>query len=332
LLWAPDTKMRLLSYKQLATVYAYMDRGAEAEKNIGLYDELKDSLFTTENAMAIADLQTVYETNKKEQTIRLLEKDNALKIEEAFNQEMLFAFIIVVILLLALGLFYNQRQKQKNILAAQRQEEEKKRINAMITSEEKERTRIARELHDGLGQLLSTARLNAASLEGSVEKEDEHLLQNTLNLIDQSVSEVRSVSHNLMPQMLMEKGLPDALKELVNTINSSKTLDITFDHAGFNMPLPASVEFAIYRVIQEVLNNMIKHATASKIDLKLALGKNELKIFISDNGKGFDTALIEKSEGIGWRNILTRLSLINGKFDVNSNPGQGTTVNIAVAL
>lgn len=327
------------AYEYLAIAYKGVNNLAKAYDFSTKYNTLRDSLLTKENMSQIAEMQAKYEneklTREKAEVTNKnlhLSNDNLTQKEKNSNLRFIFILCIAGLALVFVIIFFLIRQKQARVLAEQKKNEEKARINAILSSEENERSRIARELHDGLGQLLSTARLNAAALEDSVDKEDEPLLQNTLRLIDQSVTEVRSVSHNLMPQMLMEKGLTEAVNELIGTVNASKAFNITFNHEAFNAQLTKSVEVAIYRVIQEVLNNMIKHSTANQIEIRLINLENDLKVLISDNGKGFDTSLIEKSEGLGWKNILTRLSLINGKFGVDSNPGQGTTVNIEVAL
>lgn len=291
------------------------------------FHDLKDSVYSKDLSENVA----VMEVRHNVQKLRL-EKAEAeaanLKLSNdklAATQQRNLILTLCICILVAGGFgiyFYNVRKKRA---------EEKIRISAVLESEEKERARIARELHDGLGQLLSTARLNAAALEDSVEQEDEPILKTTLQLIDQSVSELRAISHNLMPRALSDKGLIEALTELVNQINTGKTIQVDLKHdplRGMRKPL----EIALYRMIQEVLNNMIRHAGASVITLKLQQEQTQLTVRISDNGKGFDTALIENSAGIGWKNIATRLSLINGTFDISSAAGQGTYVEMKIKL
>lgn len=333
------TSDEMQSYDDLTKAYKNVNNTAKALENSIKYNTLRDSLISGENLKQIAEMQAKYEheklnREKAEITTKnlLLNNENLIVKEKNSRQQMVFGIITALILLAVIIIFFLARQKQARVLLEQKKEEEKKRINAMLVSEENERARIARELHDGLGQLLSAAKLNSAALKKSIVEKDAHLLDTALHLLDLSVTEVRSISHNLMPQMLIEKGLVEAVEELVASVNASKSIFIKFDHSEFNGALSKSVEIAIYRVIQEVLNNMIKHSLASHIDIKLVNISGDLKILISDNGKGFDTQLIEKSAGIGWKNILTRLSLINGRFDIDSQAGKGTVVNIEVAL
>lgn len=315
-------------YEALVETYVKLNDYKNAFNWLEKSGVIKDSLYTTENSRQMATVEALYKTEKltkeklqAENQSMLLAQDRSRTLRQR-DYSIAGAFLVLVLLS---GVFYLYSLRRKRV-------EEKKRINAMLLSEERERTRIARELHDGLGQLLSTARINAASLEGAVEADDAPLLRNTLSLIDQSVTEVRAVSHNLMPQLLSEKGLVEALNELVRRINDTRGLKAELHCSGFAGIPDKNVEIALYRVIQEVLNNIIRHAAASQIILKLQYSQNNLNIFISDNGKGFDLSAIEKSEGIGWKNIQTRLSLINGNMNINSFAGKGTAISIDVVI
>lgn len=291
------------------------------------FHDLKDSVYSKDLSENVAAMEVRHNVQKLRLEKAEAEAANLKlsndKLAATQQRNLILALCICILVAGGFGIyFYNVRKKRA---------EEKIRISAVLESEEKERARIARELHDGLGQLLSTARLNAAALEDSVEQEDEPILKTTLQLIDQSVSELRAISHNLMPRALSDKGLIEALTELVNQINTGKAIQVDLEHdplGGMRKPL----EIALYRMIQEVLNNMIRHAGASVITLKLQQEQTQLTVRISDNGKGFDTALIENSAGIGWKNIATRLSLINGTFDISSAAGQGTYVEMKIKL
>jgi signal transduction histidine kinase len=296
--------------------------------------ELKDSLYRQNMADAIAEMRTRFETEKKEQENARLVKENELnaRILESEKREKkiqlwLFASGVLVILLVSLLLFFRYRNKKRTEMEKQRN----LGLKAVIEAEEKERIRIARDLHDGLGQLLSTARVNMAALEGEVKSEDEKLLGNALNTIDESIKEVRSISHNMMPVALIEFGLIKAVDVLVLRVNEAKAMKITFSHEGIDR-LEQSVEISIYRIIQEVLNNMIKHSDARNIMIDLRRSGHKILLKINDDGKGFDSGEIGKSSGMGWNNIYSRLSLINGNMDVHSDPGTGTVINIDFSL
>ena len=323
-----SAELRMDLYEVSSKYYFGTGQYEEGNSYLLKFHGLKDSLYSAELSQNVAAMEVRHNL----QTLRLEKAETEAanlklsneKLEATQQRNLILVLGVCVLIGAALAFFmYGVRKKR---------EEEKKRMSAVLESEEKERARIARELHDGLGQLLSTARLNAAALEGSVEHEDEPILENTLQLIDQSVSEVRAISHNLMPKALTDTGLTEALAELVRQVNTGKSLRIVLDQEGSLNGLSRPVEMALYRVIQEVLNNMIRHAGATEIALRLEQKAGQLSVRISDNGKGFDTALIEKSEGMGWRNLATRLSLINGKFDLDSVPGKGTVIAIGIKL
>ena len=291
---------------------------------------LKDSLYGINMADAIAEMRTKFDTEKKEQENLQLLKDNELKnfmlaaeVQHRRNQFYLFIAAGVVVLLLFLLIFIRFRNKKKSELEKQRS----MGLKAVIEAEEKERIRIARELHDGLGQMLSTARVNIAALEGEVNPDDEKLVTNSLTVIDDSIKEVRNISHKMMPVALIEFGLIKAVDVLVMRINEARAMTIQFHHNGIDR-LEQSVEISIYRIIQEVLNNIIKHSDAKNIMIDLHKSGTKILLKINDDGKGFNTGDIGKSKGIGWNNIYSRLSVINGNMDVQSDPGRGTVINI----
>ena len=241
---------------------------------------------------------------------------------------MLFIGIILVILSIAIFLFYKRKLKTNKSI----QELQKRNFNAVIEAEENERGRIAKELHDGLGQLLSSAKLNVAATEESVSKGDLPLIKTSMQLIDEAVSEVRSISHNLMPIALSKRGLKIALEDLAEKINNSNSIKVILIINDLENIISKSTEVTIYRVIQEILNNALKHSKATEIHIELMAQTKTLSLNISDNGSGFDTRKIKESKGIGWVNIFSRLSLINGKIKVNSSKESGTHLSIQIPL
>jgi signal transduction histidine kinase len=198
----------------------------------------------------------------------------------------------------------------------------------VLEAGENERIRIARELHDGLGQILSTAKLQLYSLEEQLDSESKANLQNTLSIIDEAVVEVRTISHNMMPAVLMRLGLVPALHEMARKINMAKKVKIDLGVDDFNNHLSKDAEIAIYRIVQEILNNALKHSNASRIDIRLKRRNNDVLLSIGDNGIGMDASKVEKSSGIGWLSINARVSMLNGSISINSMNGTGTVVNV----
>ncbi len=325
------------TFKALATLYIKKKDNKAMEYYLK-YDQLKDTIFSKESAKQIAEMQTKYETEKKEkENIELKRKTEVQQLqianEDQKQKNQLIIILAIAITLVGISLFiYNKRkQLQKLEHAGELAEAEKLRFKDVIEAEEKERSRIAQDLHDGLGQLLSTARLNVASLEDSVIAEDKPDLDRSLKIIDDACIEVRNISHNMMPSALIRLGLTPAINELVNNVNATKSVKIDFT-TNVSESLGKSLDITIYRVIQEVLNNMIKHSKADHINMLINKNANELKINIKDNGVGFDVEKIKESKGLGWKNIFSRVSMLNGTIKVESLLQKGTMVYVELKL
>jgi signal transduction histidine kinase len=163
--------------------------------------------------------------------------------------------------------------------------------------------------------------------------EQDQLFSRSMQLIDEACQEIRNISHNLMPGSLIRLGLLAAIKDLIRKINTSKKIHITLDSNFEETRFDENVEISIYRVIQEIFNNILKHACASEVLISLRRsGEKNLELSIADNGIGFDTSEIANSSGIGWKNIYSRLTMINGSMEINSVKSNGTSINIRVFL
>jgi signal transduction histidine kinase len=183
-------------------------------------------------------------------------------------------------------------------------------------------------LHDGLGQILSTTKLQLYSIEENVAETARENLNTSLSLIDEAVNEVRSISHNMMPAALIRLGLVPALNEMARKINQSNKIEVIIDTSHFNYRLELGAEIAIYRIVQEILNNALKHSDATRITVRLGRSDHNINLSIEDNGVGIDTEKVGKSNGIGWLSINTRVSMLNGSISINSLKGLGTVVNV----
>ena len=158
------------------------------------------------------------------------------------------------------------------------------------------------------------------------------VFERSLDMLDTSIKELRRVAHNMMPEMLTKFGLDEALKEYCITVNATGLVSLKYQSLGMATRLDSAIEIIIYRIIQELLNNILKHAVASEAFIQLIREDNRLNIVVEDNGKGFDTALLEKSKGAGWVNIRSRVEYIKGQLDIHSEPGKGTLINIECPL
>jgi two-component system NarL family sensor kinase len=204
---------------------------------------------------------------------------------------------VVAALLLLLGaLLYNRRRLQQKVeLEQQRQRQERQRARAVLETEEAERRRIGADLHDGVGQLLSVVKLNAGALNeelrAGLDADQARRFADTLDLVDESVREVRSISHNLLPNALIKRGLARAVREFLDKIQRPGRLRIRLETLGLDEPrLDPAVENALYRVIQELVQNIVKHAQATEMDLQLIRHAHDLTLLVQDNGVGFDPA------------------------------------------
>ncbi|HBX51318.1 MAG: hypothetical protein A2275_04630 [Bacteroidetes bacterium RIFOXYA12_FULL_35_11] len=330
------------AYEYLSSSYDSLGNYKKAYENYKLLKQIYDSLFNVEKHKQLVEMETKYQTEKKEKEIELLNiksKNQVLLINQEKNKKrnliIIFFALFVLIVTSALLFYYRYKHKQKILIAEAMAEQQKLRFKEVIEAQEMERKRIAEDLHDSLGHMLATAKLNMSELKDVVcfnDSEDESILKNTLELIDDSCKEVRSISHNIMPVVLTRLGIAASVNELVSKINNAHKLQIDCHIDGFDKRLTESVEIAVYRIIQEILSNIIKHADASLVSLVFLNKNNQLSLCIKDNGKGMNVMEIEKSKGAGWKNIYSRVTMLNGSVDLISQIGEGTEISILISL
>jgi len=154
------------------------------------------------------------------------------------------------------------------------------------------------------------------------------VFERSLDMIDTSIRELRRVAHNMMPEMLVKFGLDEAVKEYCNIINSTKLVTVKYQALGMETRLEKSTEIIIFRIVQELLNNVMKHAAATNAFVQLIRQGDRLNLILEDDGKGFDTTLASNHEGAGLLNIRSRVDYLKGRLDIHSEPGKGTLVNI----
>jgi signal transduction histidine kinase len=229
---------------------------------------------------------------------------------------------ITLFLLIFLLLLNRSRLKQKHQYQQQLNRQQKEKATAILDTQEQERKRIAEDLHDSLGHLLSTAKMNLQS--GSTD-----LSRQTIQLLNQASEELRNISFNLMPRVLEEEGLTPALNELAEKTQQSGKMMVSFQaHDLEKFSFDRLAQFNIYRIVQEATNNILKHAGATETGIQLIGQENNLVIMIEDNGKGFDPNKVQ--HGRGQRNMRARTQWLNGNFHLDSTPGHGTTISIEI--
>ncbi|MBW7914249.1 MAG: sensor histidine kinase [Taibaiella sp.] len=317
------------TYKTLYVMYYNVKDYKNALEMHVKYKELSDSIYNDETAATINDLNLKYETAEKENKIirqekTITDKENRLRI-----QAIIIGGALIIILLMVI-LFVQRRRAAKQKEIAQKQEQDIALLNALVSGEEKERTRIARELHDGLGGILAAAQMHLSTLEAKSSNDQQKLSQSS-KLVSTAAEETRRIAHNMLPETLLRLGLDEALKEYSRTINDSKLLTVDYEAIGMDTRLSTSTELAIYRVVQELVNNIIKHAGATQAFIQLQKHNETLAITIEDNGKGFD-GKDGVNEGIGLANIRSRISFLNGSVNIQSDREKGTSVYIEIKL
>jgi signal transduction histidine kinase len=215
----------------------------------------------------------------------------------------------------------------------ERNRSERRLLNAIIQTEERERRRFAKDLHDGLGPLLSAARMSvSALLQNNSEAHSRAVLENTNNVINEAIGSIKEISNNLSPHVLINFGLSSAIKNFVHKINQSKTIQVNFQTNVENERFDTNIEVILYRATCELINNTLKHAGANIIEISVLRYHRNLTIEYSDNGKGFDPEKKggDEGKGMGLSNISSRIKTINGVFVLNSLPGDGMHALIKV--
>lgn len=288
---------------------------------------LKDSILNEETNEQVSELNARFETVKKEKTIG----EQQSKIQ---RQRYLILGSLLLLGLIALVAYYRYKKlkvedeiKLKQIILEQQEITTK----SVLDAEEKERQRIASELHDGVGQLMTAAKMNLGALEGELNLDTDKkktAYQKIMDLITESGKEVREVSHNLMPNVLLKKGLSNAVQEFLNKIDA-RVIKVNLHAEGIQDKIDANTESVLYRVIQECVNNVIKHSQASHLDISIQNDAEGIAVSIEDNGVGFDVAS-SKGNGLGLGNMKTRIEFLKGSIDIDSAPGKGTLVAIFV--
>ena len=298
------------------------------------YNKLKtsinDSIFNIEKTKKIEELNTRYETEKKERTI--LEQKNRIVLQ---NTIMIAAIVFVILgFLLVYAQYHRYQWRQEAKMQAESLLQQDNAVKAVIDAEEAERKRIATDLHDGVGQIMSAAKMNLSAYEHYTKfqtTEQQQYFQKIISLVDSGCKEVRSVSHNMMPNALLKNNLSEAINEFINKLDN-RTLKVYLHSEGFEGPGNSNIETVLYRVIQECVNNVIKHAEANVLDISLVKEANEITATIEDNGKGFEVNKTAYKDVIGLKNIFTRVEFLKGTVDFTSTPGKGTLVAIYIPL
>jgi two-component system, NarL family, sensor kinase len=304
---------------------------------------LNDSVLTEANIKQANTLAAIYENDKKEKAITQLQADKKIQAAAVKQKSLLnIVFITALAALLITGILLFRNVKHKQMLGTQQQliqrqkitqlEKEKQlmAVEAMLKGQEEERARLAKDLHDGLGGMLSGVKISFSNMKENMIMDAANLaiFEKSIAKLDSTIEELRKVSHNLMPEALVKFGLKSAVKDFCDSMQSSDNVKIVCEQSGTERELGNIVDVNVYRIIQELVSNAVKHAEAEQILLQVIKTPNKVLITVEDNGKGFEINALEETKGIGLANIKYRVNYLKGTIEINSKPGDGTTVNI----
>ena len=315
-------------YESMSNTYQVTHNYEKALENYKLFAAYKDSVMSEKNTRTVSELQTKYDVSQKENKIKL----QSTEIGSQKKQKLLLLGLLLTLIVLAVLLFNRSRIQHARNLAAETLRQEKIRMRSMIQTLEEERTRISGELHDGLGQVISAARLNIESVRTGGSDSHSPKIDQALHLIDHSFHELRTISHSLMPAVLSRQGLVPAVKEMALSINTSGKLKLSVGSSSELTGLSRESEVHLFRIIQELVSNTIRHSGATEASIQFIPEGTELTVMYEDNGKGLVSGAREKSKGNGWHNIQTRLDLLHGEMEVDSGPGRGVVISVRLSL
>jgi signal transduction histidine kinase len=333
-----DIKQRALSI--LAKVYASKGQYSSAYENLLKSYIIRDSVFNDSKQMHVNYLESRYHSEMKEKEIIILkntQREHELILKRRKYQLIILITIILIVALVAA--FIIVRNKYRQLLDAQKlhiQEQQIKQLEqekqlvatqAILEGEATERKRLARDLHDGLGGMLSVVKLGLHDVKNGVALDSDDVLRfnKVLEMLDSSIRELRRVAHNMMPESLMRYGLKASLTDFCGNIPN-----VQFHYFGNEQRLDSKLEMMIYRTAHELVNNALKHAQAQHINIQIVQGTDRVSLIVQDDGVGFDPKV--KSEGTGLDNIRCRVQLFNGTMDIFSKTGNGTEVNVEFKL
>jgi signal transduction histidine kinase len=240
----------------------------------------------------------------------------------------LISFMIIVGVILIRELFSSLKRAEIDRLRSERRV-----INAVINAEENERKRFAKDLHDGLGPLMSTVKMSLSALGERIKDPTGNvILNNTNHLVNEAINTLKDISNNLSPHVLSNFGLSSALSAFTAKINQTKAIEVDFKSNMENLRFESEKEVVLYRAACELINNSIRHSGASRIAIDLNKHEKFITLHVYDNGRGFDTTMLgnENTEGIGLSNIETRVKSVDGVFILESTPGKGTSALIKI--
>lgn len=343
-----DPFIRKELYRNLADCYEKMGELSKALTVMKYFTQYIDSLNTATKSESIQQLLLRYKAIDQDSELKQLAHDRNMtvmksRLQGVINYALLLGVVIMLIVSYVMIRGFQQRMNANQIISQQKEEINVQKIrelennlkiesmSSMLQGQELERERIARDLHDSLGGLLSTVKLHFDALQTSnpnIGQQKEYTKAH--NLLDAACNEVRTISNNMQPGALVKLGLVPAIHDLINRLESPETPNIEFIYFGPLENLPGGVSLHIFRIIQELLYNCIKHAKANEILIQLIQNETDLEIMVEDDGQGYDVNQARK--GMGTENLSARVKYLKGEISIHSEMTVGTTTTITIPL
>ena len=337
-----------LSYQVHFTLFEIYQKQGDFRKALEhhqAYTEMKEQSLNEDRLHQIYHLELGHASEKSLREIEQLTHEKEIQQLEIEGQEaelqqknlIILIAVIVMIFLVSGGvlLYANYRYRQQAAWQKTLTSLTEHRSRAAVEAEMRERKRIGQELHDGLGQMLSVARLNISAIQqkkGLTPERRQEMLAAALNSVDEAFFELRDISHNLAPACLSVKGFAGALRDLTEKINRSRQISASLEMLGLDKPLDDLTENTLYRAIQELLNNAITHARATSIFLQVLRNASEITVMVEDNGRGFEEGSARLFSGGGLNNIRSRVENLHGELFIDTMEHRGTIITIVVPL
>lgn len=323
-------------YSTYSKYYYSQNKIREAEMYSYRYDSLQSANNIKELNFYIEDLGVQYETEKRETRLALqqaqLEQKNTVIYFLAAG-----TLALLAITMLSYRNFRHRRKLQQLRIDELETDRQLAATAAVLKGEEQERARLAKDLHDGLGGMLSGIKYSLNRVKGNLvmTPDSAQAFERSIDMLDSSIHEMRRVAHNMMPEILVRYGLDAAVKEFCGEINGSGVIVVTYQSMGVaDMVVDNTTAVTVYRIVQELVNNTLRHAHAKNVLVQLHYSRQEklLAVTVEDDGNGFDTARLKLSDGLGWRSIQNRVEFLKGHIDVQSSQGNGTSVMIELSI
>lgn len=327
----PDVKQK--SYALLSSLNYAQQNTPGGYHYFNQYEMLSDSVLNSSITNSTIRIEKRLETERKDAQIKLqqVQLDQKTNLTYFLGAGVLALFLI---LLLSYVNYSNRQKLQQSKIDELETEKRLAAIGAVLKGEEQERTRLAKDLHDGLGGMLSGIKfsLNRVKENLGMTPDNAQAFERSIDMLDSSIREMRRVAHNMMPEILVKYGLDVALKEFCNEIDRSDVMRVKYQSVGMSYPIEQSTAVIVYRIVQELLTNAIKHSRAQQVLVQVHQFSQDklLAVTVEDDGKGFDTKMLNQPGGMGWRNIQNRVEFLKGRLDVQSSPGKGTSVMVEI--